>query len=41
VPALVKTGVAGIIVGAILLFASVLRQRLIARKSDRYKDVQI
>ena len=40
-PALVKTGVAGIVVGAILLFVSVLRQRLIARKSDRYKEVQI
>ena len=41
VPALVKTGIAGIVVGAILLLISVLRQRLIARKSDRYKDVQI
>ncbi len=41
VPALVKNGVAGIVVGTILLFVSVLRQRLIVRKSDRYKEVQI
>ena len=40
-PALLKTGIAGIVVGVILLFVSVLRQRLIARKSDKYKDVQI
>jgi predicted anti-sigma-YlaC factor YlaD len=41
VPALIKTGAAGIVVGTILLFVSVFRQRLIARKSDKYRDVQI
>jgi len=41
VPALVKTGVTGIAVGIVLLFLSILRQRIIASKSDRYKDVQI
>jgi predicted anti-sigma-YlaC factor YlaD len=41
VPALVKTGIGGLIIGTMLLFVSVLRQRLIARKSDKYKDVQI
>jgi hypothetical protein len=41
VPALVKTGIAGIVVGTVLLFISVLRQRMIERKTDRYKDVQI
>ncbi len=41
VPALVKTGVAGLVVGTILLFLSVLRQRVIARKTDKYKDVRI
>ena len=41
VPALIKTGVGAIAVGTVLLFASVLRQRLLSRKSDRYEDVQI
>lgn len=27
--------------GSLLIFAGVLRQRLIARKTDRYKDVQL
>jgi hypothetical protein len=31
----------GIYGGLLLLFVSVLRQRLIERKSDRYKDVEI
>ena len=41
VPALIKTGVAGIIFGLVFLFFSVLRQRLIARKTDKYRDVEI
>lgn len=41
VPALIKTGVAGIVIGALLLFSSVLRQRMVASRTDRYKDVQI
>ena len=41
VPALVKTGTAGVVLGALFLFFSVLRQRLIARKTDKYKDVEI
>ena len=41
VPALIKAGVAGLVVGLVLLFISVLRQRMLARQTDRYKDVQI
>lgn len=41
VDAIVKTGVAGVVVGLVLLFVSVARQRLIARKTDKYKDVEI
>lgn len=41
VPALVKTGVAGIVIGLGLLFISVARQRWIASKTDRYRDVEI
>jgi hypothetical protein len=41
IPALIKTSIAGIIVGLVLLFVSVVRQRMIASKSDRYKDVEI
>ncbi len=33
--------IGGIYGGLLLLFISVLRQRLIERKSDRYKDVEI
>ncbi len=36
-----KLIVGGIYGGLLLLFISVLRQRLIERKSDRYKDVEI
>ena len=36
-----KIIVAGIYGGLLLLFVSVLRQRLIERKSDKYKDVEI
>lgn len=41
IPALIKTGIAGILVGLVLLFVSVLRQRMIASKTDKYTDVQI
>ena len=41
VPALIKSGTAGIVFGLICLFISVMRQRLIARKTDKYKDVEI
>jgi predicted anti-sigma-YlaC factor YlaD len=41
IPALIKTGVAGIVVGLSLLLVSVIRQRVIASKTDRYKDVEI
>lgn len=41
IPALVKTGVVGMAVGTVLLFVSVLRQRLISRRTDKYKDVEI
>lgn len=36
-----KLIVGGIYGGGLLLFISVLRQRLIERKKDRYKDVEI
>lgn len=36
-----KTIVVGIYGGLLLLFLSVLRQRLVERKSDKYKDVEI
>jgi len=36
-----KTVVSGIYLGLALLFFSVLRQRLIERKTDKYKDVEI
>lgn len=41
VPALIKTGIGAIVVGVILLFVSVLRERLAERKSDKYEDVQL
>jgi predicted anti-sigma-YlaC factor YlaD len=41
VSALVKTGIAGIVFGLLLLFVSVARQRLVARKTDKYRDVEI
>jgi predicted anti-sigma-YlaC factor YlaD len=41
VPALIKTGIGGLVVGTLLLFLSVLRERLITRKTDKYKDVEI
>ena len=36
-----KWGLAAFYLGWIVLFLAVLRQRLIARKTDRYKDVEI
>jgi hypothetical protein len=36
-----KLIVGGVYGGMLLIFISVLRQRLIARKTDRYKDVEI
>jgi len=41
VPALINTGIAGVVFGFAFLLLSVLRQRLIARKSDKYEDVEI
>jgi hypothetical protein len=37
----VKLATASVAAGLAGLFASVLRQRLIARKTDRYKDLEI
>ena len=39
--ALVKTAVLGIFLGLGLLLFSVIKQRLVESKTDRYKDVQI
>jgi predicted anti-sigma-YlaC factor YlaD len=41
IPALIKSGLAALVVGTLLLFVSVLRQRMVARKTDKYKDVEI
>jgi hypothetical protein len=41
VPALIKTSVAAILLGTVLLFLSVLRERMLSRKTDKYEDVQI
>jgi predicted anti-sigma-YlaC factor YlaD len=41
VPALIKSGVGALVLGLVLLFVSVLRERLMARKTDKYEDVQI
>ena len=40
-PPLVKWAVAALYVGFAVLLLTVLRQRLIARRKDRYKDVEI
>jgi predicted anti-sigma-YlaC factor YlaD len=40
-PALIKSAIAAVLLGIVLLFVSVLRQRMITRKTDRYKDVEI
>ena len=39
-PIWVRLGLAGIGLGILILFLHVLRQRLIARKTDPYKDVE-
>ena len=36
----VRLALAGIGLGFLILFLHVLRQRLIARKTDRYRDIQ-
>jgi len=41
VPTLIKLGTAAAILGILLLIVSVLRERLIERKSDKYEDVEI
>lgn len=41
VSALVKIGVCAAVLGAVLLLTSVVLDRLAARKSDRYKDVEL
>ena len=41
VNALVKSGVGAVVLGLSLLFISVLRERLLTRKADKYEDVQI
>ena len=41
IPAFLKTAIAAVVVGMVLLFISVLRQRLIARKTDKYEEVEI
>ena len=41
VPAMVKTGCAAVVIGLGLLFFSVVRQRIITARHDKYKDVQI
>jgi hypothetical protein len=41
VSALVKTGVAALLLGLLFMLFSVLRERLAALKKDRYKDIQI
>ena len=40
-PLTVRLIVGGVYGGLLLLFVSVLRQRLIERKTDKYKDVEI
>ena len=39
-PIWVRLTLAGIGLGFLILFLHVLRQRLIARKTDRYRDIQ-
>ena len=39
-PIWVRLTLAGIGLGFLILFLHVLRQRLIAQKTDRYKDIQ-
>ena len=39
-PIWVRLALGGIGLGLVILFLHVLRQRLIARKTDRYRDIQ-
>ena len=39
-PIWVRLALGGIGLGLLILFLHVLRQRLIARKTDRYRDIQ-
>lgn len=41
VPALIKSGIAAVLGGLILLFVSVLRERMVDRRTDKYEDVRI
>ncbi len=41
VPAMVKTGLATLVIGLGMLLFSVVRQRIISARHDKYKDVQI
>lgn len=41
IPIIARLIIVGVYGGLLLLFFSVLRQRLIERKTDRYKDVEI
>ncbi len=41
VSAVVKTAVAAVVAGLLLLLISVLRRRLADRKTERYEDVKI
>ena len=37
----VKIALAALAAGFVVLFATVLRQRLVERKTDKYEDVQV
>ena len=39
-PLVIKIGVTSAILGAIILFVSVLRERLFIRKTDKYKEIE-
>lgn len=39
-PLVVKWGVAALVLGGIMLLVSVLREKLLLRKHDRYKEVE-
>ena len=39
-PLVIKIGVTSAILGAIILFISVLRERLFIRKTDKYKEIE-
>ncbi len=39
-PFIVKAGILGVFFGAVVLFVSVLRERIIARKTDIYREIE-